>query len=394
VAEEMVSAAVSGERFSAVYRVAGPEERARAVAEAICLEQTVELPARLLPPGNVGRDVVGRLEDLSPAPDSAYDARVSFAVETTGGELPQLLNVLLGNVSLMPGVRLIRLEPSPSLLRRFGGPRFGRDGVRRLLGVADRPLLATALKPMGTDSAALARMAFACAMGGIDLVKDDHGLANQPFAPWRERVARCAGAVAEANAATGRRTVYLPTLTAPHAELLERAHAARALGAGGLLVCPGLVGWDAMRTVAADDTLALPVMSHPAGLGPYVLSPASGVSHAALFGQLMRLAGADAVIYPHTGGRFAFTESDCRSIADATAEPMGPVRPSLPVPAGGMRLDRLPELRRFYGDAVVFLIGGDLLGQPDGLRSACERLVAMVSAPGQEVTADGSRTDG
>jgi ribulose-bisphosphate carboxylase large chain len=68
---------------------------------------------------------------------------------------------------------------SPTLLGQFLGPRFGAAGLREVLGVPRGPLLCTALKPMGSTVAALAEMAYAFAKGGIDIIKDDHGLANQ-----------------------------------------------------------------------------------------------------------------------------------------------------------------------------------------------------------------------
>jgi hypothetical protein len=37
----------------------------------------------------------------------------------------------------------------------------------------------TALKPMGSTTAELAKMAYDFAKGGIDIIKDDHGLADQ-----------------------------------------------------------------------------------------------------------------------------------------------------------------------------------------------------------------------
>ena len=38
-------------------------------------------------------------------------------------------------------------------------------------------------------------MAYDFAKGGIDLIKDDHGLANQNYAPYEERVRACCAAV-------------------------------------------------------------------------------------------------------------------------------------------------------------------------------------------------------
>ena len=368
---------LSGERFSVVYHLAGTEDQARALADDLCVEQTVEFPPDLLPDGPIRDQVVGRVEALEPRAGGGFEARISFAMETVGQELPQLLNVLFGNTSLKHGVRVESLDLPPAMLQSFRGPRFGRQGLRALLDAPGRPLLCTALKPMGLSPAALAAMAAQFVEGGVDMIKDDHGLADQPFCPFSERVARCADAVAEANARFGRRALYMPNISAPAHQVLDRARFAKESGAGGLLVAPGLVGWDTMRLLADTDELGLPIMSHPALLGSLVIHPEQGFSCAALLGQLMRLAGADAVIYPHHGGRFPLTEQDCRDLAEATAAPTGHLAPIFPTPAGGIHLPRLPDLRRFYGDDVIFLIGGDLHRGAD-LIEACQRFRELV----------------
>src|SRR5699024_6197094 len=171
------------------------------------------------------------------------------------------------------------------------GPRFGGDGLRSLLGVESRPLLATALKPMGSSADELAGTAGVLAEAGLDLIKDDHSLGNQPWATWRERVARCAEAVREANERTGGIARYLPSLNVPAGEVFERAHEAKELGAGGLLVLPGISGFDTMRALADDDQLALPIMSHPSMLGSHVVNAGQGLDHGILLGLVNRLAG-------------------------------------------------------------------------------------------------------
>ena len=167
---------LSGDRLRAAYWLdAAGEGGARKRALDLCVEQTVEFPMDLLPTGPISDQVMGRLEELEPAPKGGFTAQISFAVETAGGELPQLLNLLFGNTSLKAGVRLLSLDPGEALARELPGPRFGRSGLRRLLSVPRRPLLCSALKPMGLSSADLARMAAAYARGGVDLIKDDHG---------------------------------------------------------------------------------------------------------------------------------------------------------------------------------------------------------------------------
>lgn len=351
---------LSGDRFNVVYRLTGDETEAHTKAREICVEQTVEFPADLLPPGDIRDSILGRIESLAATGPDSWEASISYAVETTGVELLQLVNVMFGNSSIKPGIRVERLDLPDSLLRAFKGPRFGREGLRRLLGADRRPLLSTALKPMGLSARDFGEIAYRFALGGLDIVKDDHGLSDQSFAPFRERVQLVVEGVERANRETGGKCIYAPMIAGPADGIVDRALFARQAGATALLVAPGLVGIDTMRVLADDDRIGLPILSHPAFQGSYVMSPDSGVSHYALFGQINRLAGADAAIFPNFGGRFSFTLGECRSIVDAASEAMGHIKPAFALPAGGMSLERVPDMVNTYGCDVILLIGGGL----------------------------------
>lgn len=364
-----VTLELSGERLVATYEVSGDEPTARSVLAHLCVEQTIEFPADLVADDDIKAHLIARVEDLREVggaePDGAaagqrWAADVSFAVEVAGAQLPQLLNMLFGNISLLPGVRLVAVDWPPAMLAPFAGPRFGSRGLRELLGADERPLLATALKPMGLPLTELAAIAGDVAANGMDLIKDDHGLASQPYANFHQRVELCAAAVAEANERAGTGARYLPSLNVPADQLAEAARFAADAGAGGVMVLPGLHGYDAVRVLAEDDTLGLPVMGHPSLLGSFVTSPTSGIDHGLVFGTFMRLAGVDVSVFPTFGGRFAFSRDECRRIVEASREELGDLRPTIPAPAGGMTLERIPEMVEFYGRDVALLIGGEL----------------------------------
>ena len=371
---------MSGERFTVVYKLTGDAATARAKADAICVEQTIEFPADLIGQGDIRGHVLGRVESFQPLDDAHFQATISYAVEISGYELTQLLNVIFGNSSIKPGIRVQRLDLPPALLRAFKGPRFGRAGLRHHLGVVQRPLLCTALKPMGLSAQALADYAYQFALGGIDMIKDDHGLADQAFAPFEERVTLCAAAVARANAETGNKAIYIPNLTAPAHQIMAKARFAKQAGAGGLMVAPGLTGLDTLRHLADADDIALPILSHPAFQGSFVAHSDSGLTHGVIFGQLARLAGADGTIFPNYGGRFAFSEAECAEIRDATTTKMAHLKPIFPAPGGGMGLQRLTEMGRFYGNDVIYLIGGGLHRAGSDLVANSRRFRHLVSS--------------
>lgn len=355
-----VTLELSGERLTATYRIAGDRATAREVVEHLRVEQTIEFPAELVADDDIKGQLVGQVERLDAVDAGTCEAVVSFAVEVSAFELPQLLNLLFGNIGLLPGVRLVDVDLPAAVLATLPGPRFGTRGLRELLGAPDRPLLATALKPMGLPLDELATMAADFAANGMDLIKDDHGFANQPYARFRERVSRCASAVREVNDRDGTRARYLPSLNVPADQLVDAARFARDAGAGGVMVLPGLHGYDAVRALAADDELALPIMGHPSLLGSFVTDPRSGIDAPLVFGTFMRLAGVDVSVFPNHGGRFTFPEATCRDIAAALDAELGGLRRGLPAPAGGMTPERVPEMVGSYGRDVVLLIGGAL----------------------------------
>lgn len=370
------------ERFSVIYSISGSRGEASKKAKDICIEQTVEFPEELITDSLIRNHIFGRVESLHKKDKNTCTARISYNVEVSGFELVQFLNLIFGNISIKPGIRLEGLELSPSLLKIFKGPMFGRSGLRRLLGIKKRPLLCTAVKPLGLDSKRLADLTYQFALGGIDIIKDDHGITNQRFSPFEERVRLCAKAVQKANEKTGKNCIYAASINSPADEIIERARLAKGYGAGGLLISPGLVGFDTMRRIADDDSISLPILCHPGLLGTYVISERNGISHYALFGQIARLSGADAMIFPNYGGRFSFTKEECLSIANGAAVRMGRIKPIFPCPGGGMSLSRVEEMLRLYGREVIFLIGGGLFTHGPNLIENCRyfnKLVSVVS---------------
>ncbi len=346
-------------RLHAYYELRGAPDPGR-VARALVVEQTIEFPEELVADLHIRDEVVGRVERIDTLAEGVHGIEASYSADVVGGEFPQLLSVLYGNCSMWPRLRLVDVSLPASLLSRLHGPRLGVAGVRALVGAEKRPLLATAAKPLGSSPAALATMVFEFAAGGIDIIKDDQGLANQPYAAYSERVARCSDAVRSANERYGTRAIYVPCVNGPHEEIDARVREALDNGAMGVMVLPGVVGYDLVRHLSSLPEEPVAILTHPSMLGAFVADASHGISPGLVFGALPRLGGADLAIYPHAGGRFQFSLEDCAEIGRACRADLGGVRPALPTPGGGMTLERVPELTAFYGADVALLIGGDL----------------------------------
>ncbi|GMU65541.1 MAG: hypothetical protein AMXMBFR36_18150 [Acidobacteriota bacterium] len=361
-------------RLAVRYELAvAPGEDVALRASLLAREQTVECPEGIAPAAEAR--ALASVESIEELGDGRSVATIAFPLEAVGGELLQLLNVLWGNVSLWSGVRLAGIDWPRELLDRFRGPAFGVAGLRALCRAErGRPLLATALKPMGLAARELARLAEQGALGGVDLIKDDHGLADQAWAPFRERVLACQDRVARANAATGGATLYAPNLTGPVDRLAERLETLAEAGVRAALVAPMLLGLDTVRALSESSGVAL--VAHPAFAGSFA-APGGGIAPDRLFGDLFRIAGADAVIFPNAAGRFPFTVEDCRALEARLAAPLGPIAPSFLMLGGGIDAARLERWIPDYGADTIYLIGGSLYARGD-VRGAARELAEIV----------------
>lgn len=342
---------MSGEFIEIIYRVKTAAAALAERTEALLLEQTVELPRPALRTAFVRDHLVGHVVATEPIDENEFRVTLAQPTAATAHDPAQFLNLLFGNSSLQPDVELEDVRVPDSLARALGGPRFGLAGWRQLTGVHGRALTASALKPMGLSVSETAELCRTFALAGIDVVKDDHGLADHAFCPFAGRVRACLAATA------GTRTLYVPNLIGPPATVLRQAQQARELGARAAMVSPMLLGLPFLHELAREA--GVPLLAHPSFGGAQRIAPA------ALLGKLFPLFGADAVIFPNVGGRFSYGPGVCAAIAQSLRSPAAPLAPALPVPAGGMKTDRVAATLEFYGADTMLLIGGGLLESPD-----------------------------
>jgi ribulose-bisphosphate carboxylase large chain len=363
---------MTGDAIRVTYLVRAAAREIAARADALLLEQTVELPRAVVRDAWVLEHVVGCVEDVREAGAGVFRVTVAQPLATAAEDPAQLLNVLYGNASLQSDVQLEDVELPAAAFDFLPGPRAGVAGLRELVGVHDRPLLAAALKPMGLPPERLAELCGAFARAGVDIIKDDHGLADHSFCPFEARVEACFRAVDDAAQATGRRALYVPNVTGTPDRIGRQLEFARCAGCRMAMIAPMLVGLPLLAQVASAAD-GLPILAHPALGGVLRVAPQ------ALFGKLFRWYGADAVIFPHAGGRFEWSPETCRAIAAAQRAPHPRARPAFPMPGGGIRLDLIEGVVAFYGADCILLVGGSLRAAGGSLVEQTRALVERVA---------------
>ncbi|UUZ86767.1 2,3-diketo-5-methylthiopentyl-1-phosphate enolase [Paenibacillus sp. P26] len=315
-----------------------------------------------------------------PASERYADIRIAYPDVNFSRDIPALLVTVFGKLSMDGRIKLIDLSFSEGFLAAFPGPKFGIEGVRGLLGVHDRPPLMSIFKSViGHDLPGLKEQFYLQAAGGVDLIKDDEILFENPLTPIERRVEACMEAAARAQRETGQKLLYATNLTGPTFSLRDQAKKAIGAGANALLFNVLAYGFDALAELSRDPDIHVPIMAHPAMAGAFYPSPYHGIAANVLLGKLMRLAGADLVLFPSPYGSVVMPREENMAIKDvllttdaadyrygiASAASM-PLKTSFPVPSAGIHPGLVPLILKDFGSQVVVNAGGGVHGHPGG----------------------------
>ncbi|QHT61809.1 2,3-diketo-5-methylthiopentyl-1-phosphate enolase [Paenibacillus lycopersici] len=330
---------------------------------------------------HLGR-VVSVEEHAGTEPGTRYaDIVIAYPDVNFSRDIPALLVTVFGKLSMDGRIKLLDLGFSPDFLSAFPGPKFGLNGVRGLLGVHDRPLLMSIFKSViGHDLPNLREQFYKQALGGVDLIKDDEILFENPLTPLQKRVETCMEAARQAESETGQKLLYAVNLTGPTSKLASQAKLAIAAGANALLFNVLAYGFDVLHELSSDPEITVPIAAHPAMAGAFYPSPHYGISAPLLLGKLMRLAGADLALFPSPYGSVVMPREENLAVQAALIDPALPVRPSFAVPSAGIHPGLVPLILRDFGTDVVVNAGGGIHGHPMGTAAGGQAFRQAIAA--------------
>ncbi|TYP72643.1 2,3-diketo-5-methylthiopentyl-1-phosphate enolase [Paenibacillus methanolicus] len=312
------------------------------------------------------------------------DLKIAYPDVNFSRDIPALLVTAFGKLSMDGRIKLLDLEFSESFASAFPGPKFGLAGVRELLGVHDRPLLMSIFKSViGHDLEGLREQFYKQALGGVDLIKDDEILFENPLTPLEKRVETCMAAARLAEQETGQKLLYAVNLTGPTSQLVANAKRAVAAGANALLFNVLAYGYDALHMLSSDPEINVPIAAHPSLAGAFYPSPHYGIAAPLLLGKLMRLAGADLVLFPSPYGSVVMPKEENLAVQAALINPALPVRASMPVPSAGIHPGLVPLILRDFGRDVVVNAGGGIHGHPMGTAAGGQAFRQAIAAAEQ-----------
>ncbi|MBJ8029814.1 RuBisCO large subunit C-terminal-like domain-containing protein [Bacillus cereus group sp. N21] len=235
-------------------------------------------------------------------------------------DLPAILTTTFGKLSLDGEVKLIDLTFSDDLKEHFPGPKFGIEGIRNLLQIHDRPLLMSIFKGMlGRNIGYLKTQLRDQAIGGVDIVKDDEILFENPLTPLTKRIHSGKEVLQSVYETYGHKTLYAVNLTGRTYDLKENAKRAAT-------------------------------------------------------------AGADFSLFPSPYGSVALEKKEALLITSKLTEKDQSLKRSFPVPSAGIHPGFVPFIFRNFGKDVVINAGGGIHGHPAGAQGGGKAFRAAIDA--------------
>ncbi len=298
--------------------------------------------------------------------------------------IPQLLSGIAGNIFGMKAVKNLRLldyEPPQSYIKVFRGPQYGIKGIRELLKVDKRPILATVPKPkIGFSAEEQAQVAYEIWTGGIDLLKDDENLSSLPFNKFEKRVEEALKMREKVEAEIGERRSYLINITAETEEMKKRARFVADLNWEYVMIDIVTTGWAALQTLReVCEDLKLAIHAHRAMHATFTRNPKHGISMFAL-AKTARLIGVDQI---HTGtviGKLEGSEEEVTKINEFLRKDWYHIKQAFPVSSGGLHPGLLPEILKRFGSNLVIQVGGGVLGHPMGAQAGAKAVRQAIDA--------------
>ncbi len=298
-----------------------------------------------------------------------YYLTVGFPAANTEADIPTLLTMIFGKISMDGKIRVQEIR-FPDEYLEGKGPRNGVAGIRARVAEPTKPLAMAIFKPcVGLSAPELAKMFYELAVGGMHLVKDDEILPDLEICPTEKRLEACLDAGQRALKETGRPTLYAVNLTGLPSRLLPKARRLAKLGAECFLLNVLSYGYGALEELRE---LGIPVMAHPALAGAIAAAPDTGMDYAVILGSLMRLGGADIVLFPSSYGTVSLPSTQTNAIWKALSKPMGNLMPVFPAPSAGIHPGLVPRIIEDYGYDVIINAGGGVHGHPKGARAGAK----------------------
>ncbi len=294
-----------------------------------------------------------------------------------GPKIPNLITAACGEGAFFtPGIdsiKLLDIKFQSKYLKNFEGPKFGVEGIRKILNIKDRPLVCGVVKPnIGLKPKEFAELAYKAYLGGVDATKDDEMLADTEYSPTKERVAIVIEAMHKAEDKTGEKKMFITNITDEVDNILELHDMVVELGGNGVMLNAMTIGLSATRMLTKKTKV--PIFSHFDFIAPFSRHPNFGVSTQVIT-KLQRLSGFDGIIMQGLGNRMKTSTKEVKENVNLCLNKFENIKTSLPIPGGSDWAGSLKNMYETFKTKDFSMVPGrGIFGHPDGPESGARSI--------------------
>ena len=304
-----------------------------------------------------------------------------FSIEVGG--IPQILSVIAGNLFGLESIGKLRLEDvdfPKCMMKEFKGPKFGIDGLRKILRRPEKPLVGTIVKPkIGLSPKDTANYVFEAGAGGLTNSKDDETLVDQDFCRIEDRTVLIAEAIDKLKG-QGDHMVHAINVSTSGHKIVELAEKVQGWGASQIMVDVITCGFAAVQALAEDRSIKVPVHVHRTMHGAFTRDPLHGIAMLPI-AKLCRMCGGDALHIGTLGvGKMSGDQGGDMNNLEACLSTNVPYKTVMPVCSGGVYPGMIGKMIQYSGMNVQIQAGGGVAGHPGGVRKGAMAMSQAIDA--------------
>jgi len=308
------------------------------------------------------------------------EVELAYPIELFGDSLALLLDTVIGevhNIAKFTGLKVLDIDFPKSWHKKYGGPVFGLEGIRKFVNKKNGPLLISPVKPcVGLSPDEFADRVKRCLMGGFDGVKDDELLLDPPYCPFKERVTKTMKAVREVEKKTGKKKIYFAHVGGDINIIDALVKFALDKDVGGIMFSPLVNGIDIIRKYKGK----VPIIAHNNLTYGMSRHPLNGVSFRLLM-KIQRLCGADMAICPAPDRSFYVMDMEAHKRNVDVCTVKNGMRMTLAGLSGSQTPETLYNHHNILGhDNYAICPGGAVYEHPMGIEAGATSFVEAVDA--------------
>jgi ribulose-bisphosphate carboxylase large chain len=316
------------------------------------------------------------------------------------GNVQNILTFIVGNNLSMKEVSALKLLDvwfPKRMLKKYDGPSYNLENVRKYLNVYNRPILGTIIKPkIGLNAKQYAKICYEFWVGGGDFVKNDEPQANQDFCPYTLMVKYVKKAMERAVKETGKKKIHSFNVSSPdfdtmieRCELIKKAGFEK--GSYAFLIDGVTSGWTAVQTLRRRYPNVF-IHFHRASHGAYTRQDNPFGFSVLVLSKFARLAGASGM---HTGtagvGKMEGSPEEdiiaAKNISTKDSQghffkqSWGRMKKCCPIISGGLNPTLLePFIKTMGNTEFITTMGAGCHAHPKGTRAGAKSIIQAFEA--------------